>query len=66
MTDEVLVLEAALKALTRRFDEFVGQCMDDAGKPRAPSPKALAQARACLPPETTKNGYASKFKPAAM
>lgn len=43
------VIEHALRLLTTHFDDFIGECMDEDGKPKAPSPKALAQARACLP-----------------
>lgn len=53
------VLAHALAALTRHFDAFVGDCMDAIeGLPMAPSRKALAQARACLP-----SSCANSFKP---
>ncbi len=39
----------SLLAVTRRFDEFISKCMDDQGKPKAPSLGDIAQARACLP-----------------
>ncbi|KVP98224.1 hypothetical protein WJ96_06790 [Burkholderia ubonensis] len=48
-SDEVLVLEAALKAVTDQFDEFVGACTGPDGKPIAPATKALMRAKACLP-----------------
>jgi len=48
-TDEVIVLESALKAVTDHFNEFVGACLDADGKPRAPSMKDVMRARACLP-----------------
>ncbi len=40
----------ALRALSVAFDEFVGACTDEHGKPRAPKPGALAKARGYLPP----------------
>lgn len=42
--------ELLLKRLWEEFDEFVRACMDDSGKPTAPSSKALAKARGYLPP----------------
>lgn len=48
-SDEVMVLEAALRAVTDQFDEFVGACTGPDGKPVAPSNKALMRAKACLP-----------------
>lgn len=55
MTD---ITEHALRILTKHFDTFIGECMDENGKPKAPSTKALMQARACLPAQ-----YANAFKP---
>ena len=49
-SDEVVILELALKTLSARFDEFIGACMDADGKPVAPHKKDLMRARACLPP----------------
>jgi hypothetical protein len=40
----------ALKCLTEAFDRFIGECMDENGKPKEPSRQALMKARACLPP----------------
>lgn len=48
-SDEVRVLEAALRAVTDQFDEFVGACTGPDGKPVAPPTKALMRAKACLP-----------------
>ena len=48
----------ALRILTKHFDTFISECMDTDGKPKAPSTKALMQARACLPAQ-----YANAFKP---
>ena len=42
--------EIALRKLSEAFDEFVRACMDESGKPVAPSAKALAKARGYLPP----------------
>ena len=39
----------ALKIITARLDEFVAECVDKDGKPRAPSPQALAKVRGYLP-----------------
>ena len=49
-SDEVAVLEIALKVLSTRFDEFVSACLDAEGKPAAPARKDVMRARACLPP----------------
>lgn len=43
------ILRLALDAITKHFDTFVGECIGADGTPVAPSRKALAQARACLP-----------------
>lgn len=48
-SDDEFVLEAALKAVTNHFNEFVGACLDTDGKPKAPSMKDIMRARACLP-----------------
>lgn len=47
--DESEFNRISLLAVTRRFDEFIGKCMDEQGKPKAPAAGELAQARACLP-----------------
>ncbi len=48
----------AIRALTSAFNEFVAACVDEHGKPRAPSRGALAKARGCLPPGSTMSyGY---------
>lgn len=39
----------ALKIITTRLDEFVAECVDENGKPRAPSQQALAKVRGYLP-----------------
>jgi hypothetical protein len=40
----------AIRAMLRELDEFVGDCMDEQGNPKAPSKKALMLARSILPP----------------
>jgi hypothetical protein len=42
--------ELALRKLSEAFDRFVGACMDEHGKPRAPTVQDLAKARGYLPP----------------
>jgi hypothetical protein len=44
-----LILEISLKKLTEEFDKFILECMDEDGKPKIPSYKALARARGCIP-----------------
>jgi len=44
------ITEIALRKLSGAFDEFIGQCMDEDGKPVAPDIRALAAARGYLPP----------------
>lgn len=39
----------ALKIITTRLDEFVAECVDKDGKPRAPSQQVLAKVRGYLP-----------------
>lgn len=39
----------ALKIITARLDEFVAECVDENGNPRAPSQQALAKVRGYLP-----------------
>lgn len=51
----------ALRALTAAFNEFVAACVDENGKPRAPSARALAKARGCLP-NTVSMGYGYKMR----
>lgn len=40
----------SLRKLSEAFDRFVGACMDEKGKPKAPSAGDLAKARGYLPP----------------
>jgi hypothetical protein len=49
---DIAILEYALTALSRAFDEFVGEC-SVLGKAVSPSQKALMKARAALPPYCT-------------
>jgi len=44
------VEELALRKLSEAFDRFVGACMDESGKSKAPSVQELAKARGYLPP----------------
>lgn len=45
-----IVLEMAIKKLSKAFDEFIGSCLDADGKPKAPDYKAMMKARGYLPP----------------
>ncbi len=47
---ESRVALAALKVVSEQFDIFIGECMDENGKPKAPDHRSLAQARGILPP----------------
>jgi len=44
------MLEIALKKLSLAFDSFVADCIDKAGRPKAPDCKSLMRARGCLLP----------------
>ena len=56
--NERMIDRIAIRALSAAFDEFVAACVDEHGKPRAPSVKALAKARGYLPPGATMSyGY---------
>lgn len=46
---EQTIHEIAIRKLTEKFDEFVGECMSSNGKPKPPSMKAMYGARGCLP-----------------
>ena len=58
---ELEILEAALRCLSQSLDNLVEACVDLNNKPKAPTLKALAQARACLPPYC-ENAFKSKVK----
>jgi hypothetical protein len=47
---DIQVLQAALVVTDRALDEFIGSCMDENEKPKAPDMRALMKARAMLPP----------------
>jgi len=47
---DVRILEIAVGAVSDQFNLFIGECMDENGKPKAPSMQALMRARAILPP----------------
>jgi hypothetical protein len=49
LLQEKALLQHAVHALTDHFNEFIGQCMDENGKPKAPAMGELMKARACLP-----------------
>lgn len=49
MNDDVFILEAALKSLQNRLDDFIGACMNEEGEPKAPARKDLARMRGYLP-----------------
>lgn len=38
-----------IRAVYKVLDDFVADCLDEAGNPKAPSKKAIANARAYLP-----------------
>ncbi len=62
LSADVEVLTRSLMAITQHFNSFVGECMDQIeGLPLAPTRKALAQARACLPASCSHS-----FKPMAQ
>lgn len=39
-----------IKTISARFSDFIGECMDENGQPKAPSKQALMRARGYLPP----------------
>lgn len=41
--------EIAIKVITKKFDEFIGECLDESGQPKMPSRKSLYRARGYLP-----------------
>lgn len=49
--DELFVMETALRVMTRKLDDLIGECMDENGKPKAPTMRALMTARGYLPPD---------------
>ena len=49
MTPEEQVSLQIIHTLTWELASFVGECMDEEGKPKAPSKKALIDARKLLP-----------------
>jgi len=54
------LLELAVKGLTRRLDELVGDCLNADGTIKAPTKKTLMRARAALP-----HGYKNSFEQAS-
>ena len=55
------ILKLALIKLGEAFDDFIGECLDEDGKPKQPDYGALAKARAYLPP-FCKNAYEKNKK----
>lgn len=47
------ILLGALKVISNAMDEFVSDCQDANGQPKAPSKQALMRARSYLPPHCT-------------
>lgn len=50
MSEEALVLEAALRVLHKALDDLVTQCTGPDGKPQAPDRQDIMAARRMLPP----------------
>ena len=48
-SDEVVILEHAVRQLTKQLDELLQDSTDEKGNPKAPSKKVYMKARACLP-----------------
>jgi len=44
------ILKIALKQMSLQFNDFIKECMEEDGKPKEPSYKALMKARGFLPP----------------
>jgi hypothetical protein len=44
------VLELALQAISKALDALCAECLDESGKPKAPSRQSIMKARAMLPP----------------
>jgi hypothetical protein len=57
--DELLVMEMALKVMTRAMDDLVGACLSENGKPKTPDMRALMKARGYLPPSCA-NAFQAK------
>lgn len=49
MTDEEFVLHKCLDIVTEALDKLVGACMNEQGKPQAPTYRELMEARGMLP-----------------
>lgn len=48
-SDEVRILELAVRSLTSQLNDLLQDCTDDKGGVKAPSRKTYMQSRACLP-----------------
>lgn len=55
------ITKTALMHTYERMDALISECLDEQGKPRAPSASAIASARQFLP-EPLKNSFKEKRK----
>ena len=46
---DITVLKLSVKKLSEQFDTFIGECIDQDNKPKAPTYKSLMRARGYLP-----------------
>ena len=58
MSEEILKI--AIRKLSESFDEFIGSCINEEGKPKEPSYKSIMKARGFLPPYC-KNALSKKI-----
>lgn len=49
MSHDTKILELALASAYKALDALIGECLDESGKPKPPSTKAIMRARAYLP-----------------
>jgi len=49
MSDKENVLHISIQKLTENLNELISECIDDNGKLKQPSHKAIMRARGCLP-----------------
>lgn len=50
MSDDTVILDAALRGMSQALDDLVSACLTENGQIQAPSSKAIAKARGYLPP----------------
>jgi hypothetical protein len=48
-SEDILML--SISALSEAFNDLISECMDEYGKPKRPTMKAIMRARGCLPPQ---------------